>query len=110
MIIDTEVVQEFRARVTLDPDETPPTPADGVMYSIKPKRLLAVWIKDNGDRWYLHKIALAGPRILKGDVLSPTMAGSRVWDGRHTGNHRTDPPAWVLSIVNEVKPNGWTLS
>jgi hypothetical protein len=109
MILDTEVDQMFRVVVTLDVTETPPTSANGVHYLIKPDRLVATWVKVNNDpKWHVDMIRVRGPRILKGDLLSDAVSGSKHWT--ITGDHKTDPPSWVLSIIGEIKPNGWELT
>jgi len=111
MIKDISITKRFTASVELDVNDTPATQADYVQYQIKPHRMSVVWTQANDDpTWKLLGITITGPRILKGDALSESVSGRREWTGRRTGNHRLDPPSWVLSIVNEVKPKGWELS
>lgn len=110
MINDTEVRQVFEATVTLDPQKTPITDATGMRFKIKPNCLVALWIKSNGSKWALESITVTGPRVLKEEALSEVVTGLKKWWGAPTGNHKIDPPSWVLSIIHEVKPNGWELS
>lgn len=110
MIKDTEIRQHFEAVATLDQEKTPVTDATGVRYKIKPNLLTAIWIKENGSKWQLESITVTGPRVLKGDAISDAVIGLKKWWGNPTGNHQIDPPSWVLSIINEMKPNGWELT
>lgn len=109
MILDTDVFERFGVVVTLDRSETPKTLGTGVNYMIKPEKLSVHWSRSNGGKWVLDQIAVIGPRVLKGDQLSDVITGRRTWYGNPKGDHRVDPPSWVLSIVGEVKPNGWKL-
>lgn len=107
MILDTEVFETHSVRVTIENE--PDVKADHVQYMIRPNELIAAWSRNNGSRWGLSRITVRGPRVLGSDQTSHVVTGSRVWLGNPTGRHTFDPPSWVLSIVNEVKPNGWEL-
>lgn len=109
MILDTEVHERFSVIVSLDQSETPKMTGTGVHYMISPNKMAITWSRENGAKWVLEKITVIGPRVLKGNNLSDVVTGRRSWYGNPLGDHKIDPPSWVLSVINEVKPNGWKL-